>query len=627
MRDEISTEIIPLAHHLMTKIILTIFCILIVSCGVHDSSDWVSDPERYSSMIVHPTAEEIANQSVLPHEYLVAFKRQRDLTTHHLDFEDTFFEKSQNYFHDYVETGIAKDISFISSVHLTQIPAPGPNELHHLTRPLMGQSDVHQLWSGAHDSAEISLVKFSSTVRAKTILRELADQGKIWFAEPNRIRHHNRTRLDQVRAVMRSYTSLDDKGYFIKNTKTDKALDKLASLNNQALAKILDNPPIIAVLDSGVDAEHPALKGRIANLTRLGSKACGDYRYGCNTELGLEAGKFPKGKLGNGKSYPIGSQRHGQACALKDADPNDNECSHGTHVAGLAAGYDPNNKNKISGVCPFCLILPVRITSEKAGEIKDSAILRGMQFVSLFYKGEDPIIRVVNNSYGISLESRSVGLLVRTLHTLGKGMVLVGAAGNEDSSYRTYPAAYHGVISVSNLTPKNTKNETSNSGKWVDIAAPGTSLNSSIAGGTAANMTGTSMAAPIVSGIAGLLLALRPSATAAQISHAILESADSSIYNIEKNKVYKRKTHLGENYFLLGRGIVDAEKAMVVTLGASTSGKTQYRIQGCGSLGGAPHHPASFPAALLYLILLSLPAVTLGIKEALTSKVSSASGL
>ena len=612
----ISTEIIPLAHQLITKIILTIFCIfciLTVSCGVHDST-WLTDPDHSSSLIVHPTAEEIASQSVLPLQYLVAFKQKRNPATHHLDFEDTFFEKSQNYFHNYVETGIAEDISFISSVHLTKHPAPGPDELHHLTRPLIGQSDIHQLWSGAYDSAEISLVKFSSTERAKTILSELADQGKIWFAEPNRISYNKRTRLDQSREVMRSYANLGEKGknYFIKNTQTDLVLDKLAQLSNQALAKILDNPPIIAILDSGVDVMHSALKGRVADLTRLGSKACGNYRYGCNTELGLDGGKFPKGRLGNGKSYPIGATGHGLGCIdIKGQDRN--SCSHGTHVAGLAVGYAP--EKSIYGVCPFCLFLPVRITHDKTQAISDAAILRGMQFVSLFYKGEDPIIRVINNSYGVSTSSRSVGLVVRTHHTLGKGIVLVGAAGNEDSSYRNYPAAYHGVISVSNITSDNTKHESSNSGKWVDVAAPGTSVWSSIAGNKDASMTGTSMAAPIVSGIAGLLLALRPSATAAQISYAIIESADNSIYNIEQNKVYKRKTQLGETYFLLGRGIVNAKEASVLTLGASTTSSARMRVEGCGSLGGGIHHPAPLASALLYLILFSLPTITLLIKS------------
>src|SRR5690606_6902827 len=125
--------------------------------------------------------------------------------------------------------------------------------------------------------------------------------------------------------------------------------------------------------------------------------------------------------------------------------------------------------------------------------------------------------------FGKFVRSRSVGLLLRVLKEK-KSALVIGAAGNEDSMAQEYPAAFSDAIAVSAVDEDLRKVAFSNFGRWVDIAAPGSNIISTLPGEGAGSKSGTSMAAPLVSGVAGLMLAYAPDTSFGTLRKWLLQS-------------------------------------------------------------------------------------------------------
>ncbi len=137
-----------------------------------------------------------------------------------------------------------------------------------------------------------------------------------------------------------------------------------------------------------------------------------------------------------------------------------------------------------------------------------------------------------------------------------------------------YPAAYKDSIAVASLSFSGaTKSTTasswirlkrSNYGRWVDIAAPGNSIISTVPGTNGAEpKTGTSMAAPMVSGVAGLILSANPNISIKELRSILINTANPSLYSNEVNANYYT-TIKGESAPtpMLGSGMVDAAAAV-----------------------------------------------------------------
>jgi thermitase len=213
---------------------------------------------------------------------------------------------------------------------------------------------------------------------------------------------------------------------------------------------------LVAVVDTGVDYTHPDLASRVDTAN--------DYDF-------------------------INS----------DTDAMDDN-GHGTHVSGIIAAVMDNGIGGV-GVAPECRVLPVKVLdSEGSGDTFQVAA--GIRYAA------DSGAKVINMSLAGSSDPSMSSAVA---YAQEKGCVVVAAAGNDGSSGGAgYPARYPDVVGVGALDSSNNRAYFSNYGTGVDIAAPGVNILSTILGGSYGNMSGTSMAAPFVSGVAALVLSANP---------------------------------------------------------------------------------------------------------------------
>ena len=225
----------------------------------------------------------------------------------------------------------------------------------------------------------------------------------------------------------------------------------------------------IAILDTGVQYDHPDLSGKVI----LG------YDY-----------------------------------VDDDWDPYDNH-GHGTASAGIAAAVTDNARG-VAGMAPNATIYAVRVLDNKGDGTLDD-VANGI--IHAADNGADVI------SLSLGGRNDSITLKKAVDYAWNKGAVVVAAAGNYGSSQPTYPAYYSNAIAVAAIDSDESKATFSNYGTWVDVAAPGVDICSTYLDDSYASLSGTSMAAPHVAGLAALLHAQGRSAP--EIREAIENTASS----------------------------------------------------------------------------------------------------
>jgi len=160
-------------------------------------------------------------------------------------------------------------------------------------------------------------------------------------------------------------------------------------------------------------------------------------------------------------------------------------------------------------------IMPVDVFHYNIGAYED--LIRAVIYAT------DNGARVINMSLGASSYSRGEQMAVD--YAFSHGVVLVAAAGNSGNETYHYPAAHANVIAVAAISASDTLCSFSTRGDFVDVAAPGCAVWSTVPGGYGW-MSGTSMATPHVSGLAALILSLNPSLMPAEVRGLIEQNAD-----------------------------------------------------------------------------------------------------
>jgi thermitase len=171
---------------------------------------------------------------------------------------------------------------------------------------------------------------------------------------------------------------------------------------------------------------------------------------------------------------------------------------HGTHIAGIISA-NSNNGVGISGVAPECRLMNIKIADDK-GKCQPSALAEGIVWAS------DNGANVINISVGFREPSPELANAID--YAWKRGAVLTVAAGNYGTECPIYPAYYENCIAVAATRQDSTLAPLSNYGSWVDVAAPGFNIYSTLPDNGYDYKTGTSFATAYVSGLAALLFSL-----------------------------------------------------------------------------------------------------------------------
>ena len=265
---------------------------------------------------------------------------------------------------------------------------------------------------------------------------------------------------------------------------------------------------MIAVLDTGIDYNHPDLAANV---------------WSAPTSFTVIIG-------GNQVTCPAGS--HGYNTVAGSCDPRDDN-NHGTHVAGTIGAVGNNNIGSV-GVNWTTRIMALKILDGGGiGTVADaiSAIDFAIQVKTQFASSSTPVnVRVLSNSWGGDTFSQA--LLDEINLANANEMLFVAAAGNgggNNDSNPTYPASYMApnVISVTATDNQDALAGFSNYGNAsVHLAAPGVGIYSTYPNASYSHLSGTSMAAPHVSGAAMLVLANCGSLSTASLKGTLLANVD-----------------------------------------------------------------------------------------------------
>ncbi|MCU0494437.1 MAG: S8 family serine peptidase [Chloroflexaceae bacterium] len=254
---------------------------------------------------------------------------------------------------------------------------------------------------------------------------------------------------------------------------------------------------VVAVLDTGAQLDHPALASRWTSA-----------RYDF-----VDGDSDPTDR-GNGRDDD------GDGVA-------DEMVGHGTHVAGI-----------VHLVAPDAQIMPLRVLDgEGYGDFFSVA-------AAIDYAVENGA-SVINLSLGSTANSRMIADAIR--RATQRGIVVVAAAGNENSEVKQFPAAVQCALPVTSVNQNDVRSDFSNFGDWIDFAAPGEAIYSPFPPSGYAIWSGTSMATPFVAGQAALIRALAPEANPRQVAQLMVATAQplAGLNPTFRDKLGKGRVNIG----------------------------------------------------------------------------------
>ncbi|GAA3403834.1 S8 family peptidase [Paenibacillus hodogayensis] len=226
---------------------------------------------------------------------------------------------------------------------------------------------------------------------------------------------------------------------------------------------------IVAVVDTGVDVNHPDLKGRTIAGVNIVNK---------------------------------------DAPALDDV-------GHGTHVAGIISAL-VNNGEGVAGISWYNNIMPVKVLDE-TGAGSTYSVAQGIIWAA------DHGAKVINMSLGNYAESKFLHEAIR--YAYDRDIVLIAASGNDNTERPGYPAAYPEVFAVAATDANKQKASFSNYGNYIDVAAPGVNIASTYPDNHYAALSGTSMASPHVTALAALIRSVNPLLTNEEVMDVMRKTA------------------------------------------------------------------------------------------------------
>lgn len=362
---------------------------------------------------------------------------------------------------------------------------------------LTASSDLRQIQMPSYvskvsyDGSDLALIKVSKDISMEQIAADLAPQAEHLLLQPNFV--YEKTSVNDP------YYSLQW-GLFNPETGVDIGFEKSYGFILQHKQEMTET--VVAVIDTGMDYRHSDLA---ANMWVNPGEIAGNERD----------------DDGNGYKDDVHGYDFAKKRPLRDENIN-NYYNHGTHCAGVI-GAVSDNGNGIAGIAAVTgkvRLMDLKVLDGPQGLGDSYDVIKAIRYAEK--NGAD----ICNLSMGSYADD---AMLYKTIAS--SDMLFICAAGNDSLNLdrkAIYPGCYDlgNVICVGNADSRGRMNAGSNySSKYVDLAAPGTEIYSTVPGDKYKNMSGTSMAAPFVSGAAAVLHSYYEDITAAQMKFLLLDGA------------------------------------------------------------------------------------------------------
>lgn len=357
---------------------------------------------------------------------------------------------------------------------------------------------------GRHNKQRIYIIRFQQGTDLRPIIDAYYKTGEIEYAEPD---HKGAGGGEESQVPDDQYYS---RQWGLKNDGTFSLSSSVAGadidMENAWSIETGDPDITVAIIDSGLKLDHPEFSGR----------------------LWTNAGEIPNNGADDDMNGYI-DDMNGWDFANNDNDPVDDQ-GHGTNVTGII-GANGNNSVGYTGVDRNCKLMVLKgLDNANSGFYS--------WWANAIYYAVDNGAKAINMSVGGL--SASVTLQNAIAYAIGNNVVVVASMANTNSNTVYYPAAHSGVIAVGSTNPDDTRTNPffwsttsgSNYGSHISVTAPGNYIYGlSYQSNTNYNTYwgGTSQAAPLVTGLASLLLAQNPNRTPAQIKSLIEKSSEDQV--------------------------------------------------------------------------------------------------
>lgn len=369
-------------------------------------------------------------------------------------------------------------------------------------------------------AARAWVLRYMGSEAPSQVAARLAEDASVEYAGPNHL-----IPIEAAGAAARATDAPNDSLYA-------KQIALTALHVPQAWSRSRGAGVLIAIIDTGVELDHPDLVERIAvNIAeRDGVAGIDDDGNGYIDDVwGYDFTDAP-GLPGVGDYLG------------RDPDPTD-DYGHGTEVAGAAAATRDNGIG-IVGVAPEASILALRAGLRTSFPFLPALLEEDDAAAAILYAA-DRGASILNLSWGDVVETPIIGEAIR--YARGRGCLVVASAGNTPADTSFYPAAFPGVLSVGATEPSGMRTGFSTYGQDLDVVAPGTGVYVTTLGGHYGTAGGTSFSAPLAAGTAALVWSMFPSWTADQVAWRLRMSAGGA-----------REGWNGD----LGWGLVDGARAV-----------------------------------------------------------------
>lgn len=484
---------------------------------------------------------------------------------------------------------------FLPEHALSQVYKPG--EVIVKLRSTGGTATSYAFLGKAHAEKSMSLKnswgKFSmyhfAVAKGKTVeqtIEDLRQDPDVEYAEPNYIMTKtNDVGIEQTYSAQQIEQLVESQGASTLMTTADIGLEQTWTATSVVTAQTVT--PIVAVIDTGLDLTHPVFRDSGAIYKNMAE---------VNGQPGVDDD-------GNGYIDDVNGWNFvSNSPVMYDDD------GHGTHVSGIILGVGQNIFSSPYAAAKI-RIMPLKfLDGNGVGSTSDA--------IQAIYYAVRNNASILNNSWGGP--SYSAALHEAVAYSYQYGALFVAAAGNSASnndSSPMYPATYDvpNVVSVAATTSSDGLASFSNYGKsTVDVGSPGVFILSTIPGGYYGSSSGTSMAAPFVSGIAALMKRESPTMLGYQMKSILFAQADP-VTNLV-NKVYTngRVNSLNSVNYAKTASIDGSQPSYTLSYQADRDLASELASAGgCGMVsklkdGEPPQGPHSW-AVLILVAIMTVP--------------------